>query len=127
PSKWEQSAATPPTMVVVDAASTTPLVNNNFETLEYLRGNLTHWREEIKRQKCQGKRHCRLPQVYHIELHLEDVTDPLLRDRLTSVPTDFALQANVVDELIDAGHELLYNHPEFQRLLNNSEASGETN
>lgn len=125
PSKWEQSADTPPTMAVLDAATTTPLVNNNFETLEYLRSNLAGWRSEIERHKCHGLSKCKTPEIYLIELRLEDISDPVLRDRLTSVPTDFALEPNVVGELIDAGHELLYNHPEFKRMLKDTEATGQ--
>lgn len=117
PSQWEQSATAPTTMAVLDAATTTPLVNNNFETLEYLRSNLASWRSEIKKHQCQRLSQCRTPQIYHIEVQLEDVVDPVLRDQLASVPTDFALEPKVVGKLIDAGHEVLISHPEFQRWI----------
>ena len=117
PSQWEQSPNEPPTTAILDAATTTPLVNNNFETLEYLHNHLQGWRDELEQHKCQGVSKCSAPEIYHIALHLEDVVDPALRKRLTSVPTDFALEPKLVGELIDAGHELLYNHPEFQRWL----------
>jgi hypothetical protein len=104
-------------MAILDAATTTPLVNNNFETLEFLRNNLASWRNELQREKCQGMRQCKVPEIYPIELQLEDVADPVLRNRLTKVPTDFALDPNVVGELIAAGHGLLHSHPEIQRWI----------
>lgn len=123
PSQWEQSANEPDTAAVLDAATTTPLINNNFETLEYLHNNLASWRKELEQHKCRGMGKCNTPEIYHIELQLEDVADPLVRNRLTSVPTDFALEPGVIGELIDAGHDLLLNNPEFQRWRQNSAAA----
>jgi NTE family protein len=117
PSEWEQSAAAPSNMAIIDAATTTPLVNNNFETLEYLHSNLSGWRQEIVRNKCKGVSKCAKPEVYHIKIHLEDIADPELRKRLTSVPTDFTLDPTLITDLIDAGHKLLHQHPEYQKFI----------
>jgi NTE family protein len=117
PSKWEQSDKTPPTAVILDAATTTPLANYNFETLEYLRNNLTGWRKEIKQQRCQGRLQCSAPEIYLIELRIDEIPDLQLRKRLISVPTDFSLPLDVVNDLINAGHLLLNSNPEYQRLL----------
>jgi len=119
PSKWEQSDNTPPTAVILDAATTTPLANYNFETLEYLRNNLSVWRSEIKQHRCEHKLKCSAPELYLIELRIDDIPDPLQRNRLISVPTDFSLPVDVVNDLINAGHVLLNNDPEYQRLLKN--------
>jgi len=117
PSQWEQSDKTPPSAVILDAATTTPLANYNFETLEYLRTNLSGWRDEIKSHSCKGDAQCSAPETYLIELRIDEIPDPHLRKRLISVPTDFSLPANVVNDLIAAGHQLLHNHPEYQRLM----------
>lgn len=118
PSRWEQSPTTPPESAILDAATTTPLANYSFETLEYLRSNLTSWLKEIRRERCKGgARGCDAPEVYFIVIRLEDITDPEMRKRLTSVPTSFSLAPGIANELIDAGHQLLRRHPEFQRLL----------
>ncbi len=117
PSQWEQSDKTPPTAVILDAATTTPLANYNFETLEYLRNNLAVWRSEIKQRRCEAKLKCSAPELYLIELRIDDIPDPLLRNRLISVPTDFSLPLDVVNDLINAGHLLLQSNPEYQRLL----------
>jgi len=117
PSQWEQSDKTPPTAVILDAATTTPLANYNFETLEYLRNNLKGWRSEIRQRRCERKIKCNAPDLYLIELRIDDIPDPPLRKRLVSVPTDFSLPLDVVNDLIAAGHLLLYSNPEYQRLL----------
>ncbi len=117
PSQWEQSDVTPSSFAILDAATTTPLANYNFETLEYLRRNLPAWRNELKRQRCAGKAGCTAPGIYLIELRLEDVADPALRQRLTSIPTDFSLAPGVVDELIGAAHQLLNENAQFRSLL----------
>jgi NTE family protein len=123
PSRWEQSDATPPSSVILDAATTTPLINYNIETQEYLRSNLPEWTRELEHRKCKGDSNCTAPGVYLVELHLGDIPDPELRKRLTSVPTDFYLEPGVVDDLIRAGHQLLYNHPRYRLLLENTGAT----
>lgn len=117
PSKWEQSDTTPPTTVILDAATTTPLANYNFETLEYLRNNLSGWRSEIRQHRCAETLKCSSPELYLIELRIDEIPDPHLRKRLISVPTDFSLPLDVVNDLVDAGHMLLHSNPEYQRLL----------
>ncbi|MEJ1297156.1 MAG: patatin-like phospholipase family protein [Candidatus Sedimenticola sp. (ex Thyasira tokunagai)] len=120
PSKWELSAATPPVEAVLDAATTAPLENYNFETLEYLRNNLPKWLEEMQQAGCQSSDDCKGTELYFIELHLDEVADPVVRARLTSVRTDFSLPQGIPIQLIDAGKELLRLHPEYRRLLQNT-------
>jgi NTE family protein len=117
PSQWEQSDATPSSFAILDAATTTPLANYNFETLEFLRSNLLAWRNELEQRSCAGKAGCSAPGVYLIELRLEEIADPALRKRLTSIPTDFSLAPDVVDELIAAGHQLLNQNTQYRNLL----------
>jgi NTE family protein len=115
PSKWEQSEKNPPTLAILDAATTTPLVTNNFETLEYMRNNLSQWRKDLREHQCRGNEACKPPDIYHVEVRLEDIADAEKRGRLSLVPTDFVLPAGVAGELIEAGHELLQTHTEFIR------------
>jgi len=117
PSQWEQSDATPSSFAILDAATTTPLANYNFETQEFLRSNLRAWRNELKQHSCGGKAGCPTPGIYLIDLHLEDIADPDLRKRLTSIPTDFSLAPNIVDELIAAAHQLLNQNAQYRNLL----------
>ena len=58
-----------------------------------------------------------------IEVHLvyvafDRVKDPELRDRLENLPTSFVLKDEQVDELRQAGREVLESSPEFQSLVN---------
>ena len=122
PSKWEQSDSTPPNMAILDAATTTPLLNYNFETLEYLRSNLASWRRELKKHKCQGKLRCQAPEIFHIDLQLEGIADAQRRNRLASIPTDFNLPPGAEAELIEAAHQLLLQHPEFKRLMKRTQS-----
>jgi NTE family protein len=117
PSQWEHSDATPSSFAILDAATTTPLANYNFETLEFLRSNLLAWRNELEQRSCAGKAGCSAPGVYLIELRLEEIADPALRKRLTSIPTDFSLAPDVVDELIAAAHQLLNQNTQYRNLL----------
>lgn len=119
PSKWEQSDTSPPPSAILDAATTTPLANYNFETVEYMRNNLPKWTNEVKQARCKNNRNCVAPEFYFIQLRLEDIANPEARKRLTSVPTDFSLPPGIADELISTGHQLLQDHPEYQRLLKN--------
>jgi NTE family protein len=117
PSQWEQSDATPSSFAILDAATTTPLANYNFETLEFLHSNLLAWRNELEQHRCGGTAACPTPGIYLIELRLEDIADPVLRKRLTSIPTDFSLVPDVVDELIAAAHQLLNQNTQYRNLL----------
>ncbi len=119
PSEWEQSDTSPPLSAILDAATTAPLANYNFETVEYMRSNLPEWTNEVKQARCKNNRNCVAPKFYFIQLHLEDIANPRTRKRLTSVPTDFSLPPGIANELISTGHQLLQNHPEYQRLLKN--------
>lgn len=123
PSRWEQSDTTPPGSAILDAATTTPLLNYNFETLEYLRSNLPEWASELQHHRCKENSDCTAPGVYLIELHLGDIPDPALRQRLTTIPTDFSLEPDVVDDLIDAGQQLLHSNRGYQQLLENTGAT----
>jgi len=117
PSQWERSAETPSTGAILDAATTTPLANYNFETLEYLRSHIPLWRKEIAIQRCSGRPNCPHTEFYLIDIKLEDIADAATRNKLSHVPTGFTLEPGVSDQLISAAHELLQAHPEFQRLL----------
>ncbi len=52
-SKWELTAATPPIEAVLDAATTAPLENYNFETLEHLRTHLPYGSRSCNRHTAK--------------------------------------------------------------------------
>lgn len=50
-------------------------------------------------------------------LGFQDIEQPKKRRFFNCIPTSFALDDEQVDELIDAGKDLLRADPEFKRLL----------
>ncbi|WP_275098775.1 patatin-like phospholipase family protein [Sedimenticola hydrogenitrophicus] len=109
PSEWEKQPDHPPQTVILDAASTTPLSNYNFETKAYLHSQLGPWLRQ------NGA--VRQPELYIIEINLDDSDERLDGQPLSTIPTDFNLPEQAAERLIEAGHQLLRNHPEFSRLL----------
>lgn len=102
--------------MILDAASTTPLSNYNFETKAYLHNQLKPWLKKNSASPCLDKDDC-TADIYIIEINLEDSPEELDGQPLSTIPTDFTLPENAAERLIDAGQQLLRNHPEFKRLL----------
>ena len=119
PSKWEMTNTNPPDSAVLDAATTIPLANYNFETMEYFRSNISAWKKEITTGQCQELKNCSPKPFYMIEISLDGLSDEKMREQLTQVPTGFTLPEGAADQLISAAHQLLNTHPEFKRLLKN--------
>ncbi len=117
PSEWELKPDEPPGSVILDAATTAPLANYNFETVEYLRSRLPQWQDEIRQGRCGDAPKCSPTEFYLIDISLEDLIDQLDREQLRRIPTGFSLEPGIADRLINAGRELLRSHPEYQRLL----------
>ncbi|WP_428633903.1 patatin-like phospholipase family protein [Sedimenticola sp.] len=116
PSEWEKSPDHPPQSVILDAASTTPLSNYNFETKAYLHSQMGPWLKENGAGPCQDKTRCQ-PELYIIEINLEESPGQIDGEPLSTIPTDFNLPKQAAQRLIDAGQQQLLNHPEFKRLL----------
>ena len=54
---------------------------------------------------------------YLIKLGFIDIEQPERRSFYNDIPTSFSISDEQVDKLIEAGHELLRNNPDYQRLL----------
>ncbi len=57
-------------------------------------------------------------EAYVLDLNFRRIKDPTRRNSLLSMLTNFFLPRRDVQLLIDAGQEVLTQHPEFQRLVN---------
>lgn len=117
PTQWEKSESNPPNSAILDAATTAPINNYNFETSEYLRTNLGRWLDNNYSARCPRSTPCPI-QLHNIQVRLEDITDSTTRDELSVIPTDFTLPPGSADKIIAAGRQLLRDHPSFRRLLN---------
>ena len=116
PVEWEKKPDHPPQAVILDAATTTPLSNYNFETKAYLHSQLEPWLQQNGAEECGEQNRCP-PDLYIIEINLEDSRQQLNGQPLATIPTDFNLPPQAAERLIDAGSQLLRSHPEFKRLL----------
>ncbi|MCW8949409.1 MAG: patatin-like phospholipase family protein [Sedimenticola sp.] len=116
PTEWEKAPDHPPQSVILNAASTTPLRNYNFETKDYLHSQMSTWlQQNDDSPDCQDTSSCQL-ELFFIDINLEDATEQLNGMALSTIPTDFNLPENGAEKLIQAGQRLLVQHPEFRRL-----------
>lgn len=68
---------------------------------------------ELSRRRRAGST---TPAIHLIEVDLENLPDPIQRERLLGVETTFGLPPEVIDELIEASAKLLARHPDFLRV-----------
>ncbi len=108
---------------ILDAATTAPLANYDFETLRYVYERIDQWQEEIEHARCEELEECTGVNFYFVDLSLENLRDPGLRDRLMGIPTRLRLTPEQVEDLITAGGRLLVSHSEFQRFISQSPSS----
>lgn len=102
----------------VSTVGDVPILRYNVETRLLLRERLARWRRsERARCKRSGGRDCTKIETHMVEISLDQITDQDTRRRLQSVPTRMGLQAQLVDELVAEGADLLQRHPGYQALL----------
>ncbi len=103
--KWDEFPGEPPTEVVVSNATSMPLEQINFETLELLRSQMQAWKDRDSNRD------------FHVIYLSFDELEKAEREAMQDIPTSFALETEQVDKLIEVGGRLLRNHPEYQRWL----------
>ncbi|MGR9015137.1 MAG: patatin-like phospholipase family protein [Gammaproteobacteria bacterium] len=122
--------AVPPGLSDVAYKTTTIALDNySFESIETMR-DLTHQRKQVQDTLtvCNSRlKACHAKNLFPglsgnidpviINLNFELMPDPQRAKYLLSLPTSFSLPENAVDQLIDAGSELLDHSPEFQSLI----------
>lgn len=109
--------------------TTIALDNYSFESIETMR-DLVHQRKQTQDTLAACNQRLNACHAQHlfpslsgavdpvvIDLNFETMPDPEQARRLLSLPTNFALPTAAVDELIDAGGELLDHAAEFQTLI----------
>lgn len=82
----------------------------NADTLELMDKSLTQWAREVS---TKGKR----VEPYFIQVGIQDIKQPEMRDYLNTIPTSFSLNDEQVDRLIAAGRKLLRDNPDYKRFL----------
>jgi len=110
------SAKQPTLEDTIKAVTRVQLQRYNSATLELLQHSIKRWAGELSTPDNQIK-------SYFAQVSFKGVKDPEKRRFFNRIPTRFTLTDEEVDELIIAGHELLRNNPEYQRLITDMGAS----
>lgn len=82
----------------------------NDATINLMQKSLAQWTKGVSTPEWPVKSH-------FIKLGFTDIEQPEQRQFFNSIPTSFSLTEEQVDRLIEAGHELLRNNPQYQQLL----------
>jgi NTE family protein len=94
----------------IGAMSNVQLHRYNDATLELFDKTMERWAEALTTPDQPVT-------PYFIRLGFADIEQPEARQFFNQVPTSFNLSKEQVDRLIEAGHELLRNNPDYQQLL----------
>ena len=88
------------------------------ETNDAFADEVEAWRREIRIAAAEGHGlFAPDADLYYIEVGLRDYPNLATRAELLAIPTAYTLDARQVEELINAGHEILDTNTEFRRLL----------
>ena len=104
------SSAAPSSAEVVNAVSSAQLRRYNIETIALIEDSLEQWAAELSTPD-------RKVTHYFIQLDFESIADSQTRHIFNNMATSFSLPNEEVDDLIEAGHRLLQQSPEYQELL----------
>lgn len=105
----DQRNKTPSASEVVAAVSNTQIGRYNIESEILLRESLQRWATDLSDTDDPVE-------TFFIQIDFESVADERQRLFYNNMATSFSLPDNEVDGLIEAGHRLLKQSPEFQRL-----------
>ena len=100
----------------LDSMSDIQLHRFNRTTQELMLTRVKEWTEALSTPEHQVK-------YYFINVSLKDVQQPELRVLLNKIPTSFGLSKDAIGHLVESGVNLLYQNPEYQRLV--SDLQGE--
>ena len=104
------STSSPGTGAVLGALTDTQLQRYNVESIALMQSSLKQWSNELSTADQSVT-------PYFIQLDFESIADPETRVLFNNVATSLALPAEEVDNLVEAGHRLLRQSPEFHDLV----------
>lgn len=87
------------------------------ETQEYLTDLARQWRSDIQHAADGADAFAKDAEIHVIQVNLRDARDADTRRFLLQVPTAFSIQSREVDELIQAGQEVLIGSKDYRNLL----------
>jgi len=106
----DSSDKSPSNATVLGAVSRTQIGRYNLESMVLLEESLARWATELSTPD-----HKVTP--YFIKLDFESIADEKVRLIFNNMATSFSLPNEEVDDLIEAGHVLLRQSPDYQRLI----------
>ena len=106
----DSSNKSPSNAAVLGAVSRTQIGRYNLESMVLLQESLDRWAAELSTPE-----HKVTP--YFIKLDFESIADKRVRLIFNNMATSFSLPNEEVDNLIEAGHVLLRQSPDYQRLI----------
>jgi NTE family protein len=109
-SPMDSSNESPSNAAVLGAVSRTQIGRYNLESMVLLQESLDRWAKELSTPD-----HKVTP--YFIKLDFESIADEKVRLIFNNMATSFSLPDEEVDDLIEAGHQLLRQSPDYQRLI----------
>ncbi|MDX2458222.1 MAG: patatin-like phospholipase family protein [Gammaproteobacteria bacterium] len=106
----DSSNESPSNATVLGAVSKTQIGRYNLESMVLLEESLERWAAELSTPEHQVT-------PYFIKLDFESIADEKIRLIFNNMATSFSLPDEEVDNLIEAGHQLLRISPDYQRLI----------
>jgi len=100
----------PGLMLLMNSVSGAQIRRYNFETMLLAR-------DAVRKIANQMSRPGNPVQGHFVEVSFDLIADPERRRHLKTLPTSFVLKDEEVDDLREAGRQLLRDSPEFQRLV----------
>ena len=104
----------------IEAMTDIQIQRYNVSTLSLFSEALKKWSIELSTPNHQVT-------PFFIKLNFNQLSTPELRTELNQIPTSLSLSEPEIDKLISAGRSLLKNHPSFQKLLKNINATQKLN
>ena len=106
----DSSNESPSNATVLGAVSKTQIGRYNLESMVLLEESMERWAAELSTPEHQVT-------PYFIKLDFESIADEKVRLIFNNMATSFSLPNEEVDNLIEAGHVLLRQSPDYQRLI----------
>ena len=111
--QWGRRDAPPGVVSVLSAMSGFQLTRYAFETIDLLEQSLREWAAELEAADPDG----RPVETYVIEVNLAALQDTRGGFELPFIPTRLSLPAETVDTLRKVARQLLWESPDFRRLV----------
>ena len=111
--RWSMLEETPDLVSIQDVSFTAMINSLNFESMELLRRMVKDWSEE----RQTGKPGSQPLDLYAIEVSFNALPNAKEQETFLNFPTSFDLSTEQVDRLREVAGRLLFNSPDFHRLV----------